>query len=126
LQYFLSLCCISFVGRVFGNIHCVGSVGCYTSTSYKCLIANNDSGDESNGEEEYEDDSKDESSSPQGTFSCIASTNNNDRENETNDVEDVTPGFEGKPNANHVRVRIRNSLIQQLHNWTSSHNARNK
>ena len=31
LQYFLSLfhflCCISLVGRVFGNIHCVGSVG---------------------------------------------------------------------------------------------------
>jgi hypothetical protein len=30
LQYFLSLfhflCCISLVGRVFGNIHCVGSV----------------------------------------------------------------------------------------------------
>jgi hypothetical protein len=25
-----SMCCISFVGRVFGNIHCVGSVGCYT------------------------------------------------------------------------------------------------
>jgi hypothetical protein len=25
----LSMCCISFVGRVFGNIHCVGSVGCY-------------------------------------------------------------------------------------------------
>jgi hypothetical protein len=33
LQYFLSLvlflCCISFVGRVFGNIHCVGALGCY-------------------------------------------------------------------------------------------------
>jgi hypothetical protein len=58
-----------------------------SSTSYKCLIANNDSGDESDDEEEYEDDSKDESSSPQGTFSCIASTNNNDRENETDDVE---------------------------------------
>jgi hypothetical protein len=25
-----SMCCISFVGRVFGNIHCVGSVGCYS------------------------------------------------------------------------------------------------
>jgi hypothetical protein len=24
-----SMCCISHVGRVFGNIHCVGSVGCY-------------------------------------------------------------------------------------------------
>jgi hypothetical protein len=24
-----SMCCISFVGRVFGNIHCVGSVGSY-------------------------------------------------------------------------------------------------
>jgi hypothetical protein len=53
-----------------------------SSTSYKCLIANNDSGDESDDEEEYEDDSEDESS-PQGTFSCIASTDNNDRENET-------------------------------------------
>jgi hypothetical protein len=59
-----------------------------SSTSYKCLIANNDSGDESDDEEEYEDDSKDESSSPQGTFSCIPSTNNNDRENETDDVEE--------------------------------------
>jgi hypothetical protein len=26
-----SMCCISFVGRVFGNIHFVGSVGCYSS-----------------------------------------------------------------------------------------------
>jgi hypothetical protein len=23
------LCGISFVGRVFGNIHCVGTIGCY-------------------------------------------------------------------------------------------------
>jgi hypothetical protein len=59
-----------------------------SSTSYKCLITNNDSGDESDDEEEYEDDSEDESSSPQGTFSCIAFTNNNDRENETSDVEE--------------------------------------
>jgi hypothetical protein len=59
-----------------------------SSTSYKCLIVNNDSGDESDEEEEYEDDSEDESSSPQGTFSCIASINNNDRENETDDVEE--------------------------------------
>jgi hypothetical protein len=36
------------------------------------------------------------------------------------------PVLEGKPNANHVRVRIRNSRTQRLHNWTSSHNARNK
>jgi hypothetical protein len=34
--------------------------------------------------------------------------------------------LEGKPNANHVRARIRNSRTQRLHNWTSSHNARNK
>jgi hypothetical protein len=27
----------------------------------------------------------------------------------------VTPGFEGKPNANHVRARIINSHTQQLH-----------
>jgi hypothetical protein len=27
----------------------------------------------------------------------------------------VTPGFEGKPNANHVRARIRNSRTQRLH-----------
>jgi hypothetical protein len=59
-----------------------------SSTSYKCLIANNDSGDKSDDEEEYEDDSEDESSSPQGTFSYIASTDNNDRENETGDVEE--------------------------------------
>jgi hypothetical protein len=59
-----------------------------SSTSNKCLIANNDGGDESHDKEEYEDDSKDESSSPQGTFSCIASTDNNDKENETDDVEE--------------------------------------
>jgi hypothetical protein len=35
------------------------------------------------------------------------------------------PVLEGKPNANHVRVRIRNSRTQRLHNWTSSHNAQN-
>jgi hypothetical protein len=40
-------------------------------TSYKCLIANNDSGDGSDNEEEYEDDSEDESSSPQGTFPVL-------------------------------------------------------
>jgi hypothetical protein len=33
------------------------------------------------------------------------------------------PVFEGKVNANHVHVRIRNSRTQRLHNWTSSHNA---
>jgi hypothetical protein len=31
--------------------------------------------------------------------------------------------LEGKPNTNHVRARIRNSRTQQLHNWTSSHDA---
>jgi hypothetical protein len=31
--------------------------------------------------------------------------------------------LEGKPNTNHVRVRIRNSRTQRLHNWTSSHSA---
>jgi hypothetical protein len=36
------------------------------------------------------------------------------------------PVLEGKPNANHVRARIRNSRTQQLHNWTSSHNAQSK
>jgi transposase InsO family protein len=36
------------------------------------------------------------------------------------------PILEGKPNANHVRARIRNSRTQRLHNWTSSHNARIK
>jgi hypothetical protein len=35
----------------------------------------------------------------------------------------VTPGLEGKPNANHVRVRISNSCTQQLYSWTSSHSA---
>jgi hypothetical protein len=33
------------------------------------------------------------------------------------------PVLQGKPNANHVRARINNSCTQQLHNWTSSHNA---
>jgi hypothetical protein len=36
------------------------------------------------------------------------------------------PVLEGKPNVNHVCARIRNSRKQRLHNWTSSHNARNK
>jgi hypothetical protein len=34
--------------------------------------------------------------------------------------------LEGKPNANRIRARIRNSRTQRLHNWISSHNARNK
>jgi hypothetical protein len=34
--------------------------------------------------------------------------------------------LEGKPNANHVRARIRTSRTQQLHNWTSSHIAESK
>jgi hypothetical protein len=37
--------------------------------------------------------------------------------------QNVTPILEGKPNANHVRARISNSLTQQLYNWTSSHSA---
>jgi hypothetical protein len=56
-----------------------------SSTSNKCLIANNDGGDKSDDEKEYEDE---ESTSSQGTFSCFASTDNNDRENETDDVEE--------------------------------------
>jgi hypothetical protein len=35
------------------------------------------------------------------------------------------PVLEGKPNANHVRAKIRNSRTQRLHNWTSSHIAQN-
>jgi hypothetical protein len=35
------------------------------------------------------------------------------------------PVLEGKPNANHVGVRIRNSRTQRLHNLTSSHIAQN-
>jgi hypothetical protein len=31
------------------------------------------------------------------------------------------PVLKGKLNANHVRVRIRNSRTPRLHNWTSSH-----
>jgi hypothetical protein len=54
-------------------------------TSYKCLVANDDSGDESDDEEEH-DDSKDESTSSQGTFSHIASTNNDDMVKETGDL----------------------------------------
>jgi hypothetical protein len=60
-----------------------------SSTSYKCLVANNDSGDDSDDEKEH-DDSEDESTSSQGTFSRIASTNNNDRENENDDVGEET------------------------------------
>jgi hypothetical protein len=33
------------------------------------------------------------------------------------------PVLEGKPNANHVCARIKNSRTHQLHNWTSSHSA---
>jgi hypothetical protein len=69
------------------NDESTSSTGSF-STSDKCFIANNDGGDESHDEEEYEDDSKDESSSSQGTFSHIASTDINDRENETDDVEE--------------------------------------
>jgi hypothetical protein len=54
-------------------------------TSYKCLVANDDSRDESDDEEEH-DDSKDESTSSQDTFPRIASTNNDDSEKETGDV----------------------------------------
>jgi hypothetical protein len=56
-----------------------------SATSYKCLVANDDSRDESDDEEEH-DDSKDESTSSQGTFPHITSTNNDDREKETDDV----------------------------------------
>jgi hypothetical protein len=37
----------------------------------------------------------------------------------------VTPDLEGKPNTNHVRVRIRNSCTPRLQSWTSSHIAQN-
>jgi hypothetical protein len=33
------------------------------------------------------------------------------------------PVLKGKPNANHLHARIRNSRTQRLLNWTSSHNA---
>jgi hypothetical protein len=36
------------------------------------------------------------------------------------------PVLEGKPDANYVRARIRNSRTQRLHNWTSSHIAQSK
>jgi hypothetical protein len=35
------------------------------------------------------------------------------------------PFLEGKPNANHVCARIRNSRTQRLHSWTSSRIAQN-
>jgi hypothetical protein len=69
------------------NDESTSSTGLF-STSDKCFIANNEGGDESHDEEEYEDDSEDESSSSQGTFSYIASTDINDRENETDDMEE--------------------------------------
>jgi hypothetical protein len=61
------------------------SLTCSSPTCYKCLVANDGSRDESDDEEEH-DDSKDESTSSQGTFPHIASTNNDDREKETDDV----------------------------------------
>jgi hypothetical protein len=62
-------------------------------TSYKCLVANNDSGDKSDDEEEYEDDSEDEtkSTSSQGASSYIvlhASAYNDDMEEEIEDVKE--------------------------------------
>jgi hypothetical protein len=33
----------------------------------------------------------------------------------SSESEGVTPGFEGKPNANHVRAKISNSRTQRLH-----------
>jgi hypothetical protein len=36
------------------------------------------------------------------------------------------PILKGKPNANHVRARIRNPRTQRLHNCTSSHIAQSK
>jgi hypothetical protein len=69
------------------NDESTSSTGLF-STSNKCFIANNDGGDESYDEEVYEYGSEDESSSPQGAFSCIASTDINDRENETDNVEE--------------------------------------
>jgi hypothetical protein len=36
------------------------------------------------------------------------------------------PILEGKPNADHVHVRVRNSRTQQIHIWTSSHIAQSK
>jgi hypothetical protein len=58
---------------------------------YKCLV--NDSGYKSDDEEEYDDDSEDENkpTSSQGTFSHIvlhALAYNDDRENETENVEE--------------------------------------
>jgi hypothetical protein len=35
------------------------------------------------------------------------------------------PVLVGKPNANHVRARIRNSRTRRLHSWTLSHIAQN-
>jgi hypothetical protein len=64
------------------NHESTSSIG-LSSTSNKCFIANNDDGDKSNDEGEDE-----ESTSSHGTFSCFASTNSNDRENETDDVEE--------------------------------------
>jgi hypothetical protein len=70
--------------RLQPNDESTSSTG-LSSTSNKCLIANNNGGDKSDDKEEYEDE---ESTSSQGTFSCFVSTDNNDRENETDDVEE--------------------------------------
>jgi hypothetical protein len=41
---------------------------------------------------------------PAGTYPVVAAL-----------MQIVTPGFEGKPNANHVRARISNSRTRRLH-----------
>jgi hypothetical protein len=66
------------------NDESTSSIGS-SPTSYKCLVANNDSGDESDDEEEH-DYSEDESTLLEGTFSWIASGNVDDKENDTVDV----------------------------------------
>jgi hypothetical protein len=58
------------------NDESTSSIGLF-STSNKCFIDNNNGGDKSHDEEEYKDE---ESTSSQGTLSCFAFTDNNDRE----------------------------------------------
>jgi hypothetical protein len=57
-------------------------------TSYKCLVANHDSGDKSDDEKEYDDDREDESASSHDTSFYIASSKSDDMENETYDVRE--------------------------------------
>jgi hypothetical protein len=61
-----------------------------------------------------------------GCFRALYDTRFEPKKTANPPVDLSHPILEGKLNANHVRVRIRNSRTQRLHNWTSLHIAQSK